>query len=69
MGGSVSARTQHVCPDASASSRTHVRVRADAFFTASAVNADAGGCPDDVRTNRTSGRTFSSKNVRYDIPG
>jgi hypothetical protein len=32
------------------------------------VNADAGGRPDDVWTKRMSGRTFSSKNVCYDIP-
>jgi hypothetical protein len=45
--------------------RGRVRVRADAVFTASVCKiASAGkrGRP------RTSGRTFSSKNVRYDIP-
>jgi hypothetical protein len=53
-----------------ASAQTHCRVYGDAIFTARTwflprprVNADA-----DVRTKRSSGRTFSSKNVRYDIP-
>jgi hypothetical protein len=41
------------------SARARVHARADANFTASAGKCGCG---------RTSGRTFSSKNVRYDIP-
>jgi hypothetical protein len=44
----------------SASARTRFCVRADAVFTASAGKCGRG---------RMSGRAFSSKNVRYDIPG
>jgi hypothetical protein len=43
-----------------ASARTHPSVCVDVILTAS-----AGKCG----RRRTSGRTFSSKNVRYDIPG
>jgi hypothetical protein len=64
-GRGASAHPRHVgagagpCPRGSVPAQTHLRVRADAVFTAFAGKR---GCA------RTSGRTFSSKNVLYDIP-